>query len=639
VDRPVPAKLVVIGGALTGDVFPLDVDDATLGREASNTIAVSDVSLSRKHCGFSWHAGQWHLRDLGSSNGTFVNGVQVESHPLTRGDRISAGGNTLLFVPAAATSASSHPPRADLNENEPLPATSRLALDNAAYFERPPSGVASEPKRVEQGLRALLAISTAINNIRDEKQFHQRLLALLIEALPVAQAAILLSGPGAELIVEAVHPARSEGGIPISAATVREALSEKCGVLCADLSPSPRNLPGETAVPSGGAVMIVPIAVNDRSVGAIYLVARAGDAFQDHHLQLVTAVARIAATALENVRRVAVLERDTERLQSDLQLIHQMVGHSPAVRDVYNRIAKIARVDTTALIAGETGTGKELCARAIHLNSARARRPFVAINCAALSEALLESELFGHERGAFTNAFTQKKGKLEIADGGTVLLDEIGELAMPLQSKLLRVLQERELERVGGTHPIKVNLRILAATNRNLGDEVASGRFRQDLFYRLNVVAIELPPLRERRDDVPLLARHFLSLYAGKIGRSVTSISSAAMNALMSYDWPGNVRELENTIERAIVLGTTPEILFEDLPETLKDATGIPRSEAGRTLHARVLEAKREAVIDAHRKAAGNYTEAAKLLGVHPNYLHRLIRNLDIKATLERTEA
>ena len=271
--------------------------------------------------------------------------------------------------------------------------------------------------------------------------------------------------------------------------------------------------------PDSGSIMVVPIAVHDRSVGAIYLVARPGDAFQNHDLQLVTAVARIAATALENVRRVAVLERDTDRLQSDLQLIHQMVGHSPAVRDVYNRIAKVARVDTTALITGETGTGKELCARAIHLNSARARRPFVPINCAALSESLLESELFGHERGAFTNAFTQKKGKLEVADEGTVLLDEIGELALPLQSKLLRVLQERELERVGGTHPIKVNLRILAATNRNLADEVASGRFRQDLFYRLNVVAIELPPLRERRDDIPLLARHFVSLYAGKIGR------------------------------------------------------------------------------------------------------------------------
>jgi transcriptional regulator with PAS, ATPase and Fis domain len=226
-----------------------------------------------------------------------------------------------------------------------------------------------------------------------------------------------------------------------------------------------------------------------------------------------------------------------------------------------------------------------------------------------------------------------------MGDGGTVLLDEVGELAPPLQSKLLRVLQEREFERVGGIHPIKVNVRVLAATNRNLTDEVASGRFRQDLYYRLNVVAIELPPLRERRDDVPLLARHFLAVNAGKIGRPVQTISAAAMKALVNYDWPGNVRELENTIERAIVLGTTDEILFEDLPDTLTDAAQHMPPEDGRTLHAQVLAAKRQAVIEAHRAAARSYTEAAKLLGVHPNYLHRLIRNLNMKASLEGKES
>jgi transcriptional regulator with GAF, ATPase, and Fis domain len=637
VHRPVPAKLVVIGGALAGEVFTLNVEDTSLGRDASNTIAVADVSLSRKHCGFRWHTDQWHIRDLGSSNGTFVNGVQIDSHPLTKGDRITAGSSVLLYV-ADGTHPLPIAPAQPLREDAPLPVTSRLPLDNAAYLTAagPPSG---HEKRIEHGLRALLAISGAINSVTEERQLHRELLDLLFEAVPAAQGAILTVGSDRQLAVQVVHPEGARGALPISATTVRRVLDEKCGIVSSEEAQLSGGADATSGASTGArSLMIVPVAVQDRALGAIYL-ASSGGRFSDDHLQLVTAVARIAATALENVRRIGMLERNTERLQSDLQLTHQMVGQSAAVRSVYDRIAKLARVETTVLITGETGTGKELCARAIHLNSVRARRPFVAVNCAALSEGLLESELFGHERGAFTNAFTQKKGKLEIADGGTVLLDEVGELAPPLQSKLLRVLQEREFDRVGGVHPIKVNLRILAATNRNLADEVASGRFRHDLFYRLNVVAIDLPPLRERRDDVPLLARYFLGVNAGKIGRPVHTIAAAAMKALVDYDWPGNVRELENTIERAIVLGTTEEILFEDLPDTLTDGSEHARAEDDRTLHAQVLAAKRRAVIDAHRRAAGNYTEAAKLLGVHPNYLHRLIRNLNIKRTLEEAEA
>jgi Nif-specific regulatory protein len=350
------------------------------------------------------------------------------------------------------------------------------------------------------------------------------------------------------------------------------------------------------------------------------------------------AVGRIAAIAIDNIRQFAALEREAERLQADLRLTHEMVGESEAARRVYARIAKVARVDTTVSITGETGTGKEMAARAIHLNSARARRPFIAINCAALTESLLESELFGHERGAFTSAFTQKKGKLELADGGTVFLDEVGELAPGLQSKLLRVLQEREFERVGGTHRIKVDVRVLSATNRDLAAAAASRAFRQDLYFRLNVVSIHLPPLRERREDIALLARHFLSLYARKSGRRVTAISAAAMHCMLTYDWPGNVRELENAIERACVLGNGEEILPEDLPETVMEIAPAGHSSSPAGLHESVLETKRRSIIAAFRRAGGSYTETAKILGVHPNYLHRLIRNLDVKNALEGPE-
>jgi Nif-specific regulatory protein len=304
------------------------------------------------------------------------------------------------------------------------------------------------------------------------------------------------------------------------------------------------------------------------------------------------------------------------------------------MRDVYQFVSRVAPHESTVLIRGESGTGKELVARAIHRTSKRGNRPFVAINCAALTESLLESELFGHERGAFTGAITQKKGKIEIADGGTLFLDEIGELALTLQAKLLRVLQEREFERVGGTRPIKVDIRLIAASNRNLDEAVKSNLFRQDLFFRLNVVSIMLPPLRERRDDIPLLATYFVQKYARATDRRVVAISPEAHRLLKNYDWPGNVRELQNALERAVVLGSSDHIRPEDLPEALVENN--ESTDAGVTrYHDAVNTVKRQLILRAIEQAGGNFTEAAKLLDLHPNYLHRLVRNMDLRKDLK----
>jgi Nif-specific regulatory protein len=296
--------------------------------------------------------------------------------------------------------------------------------------------------------------------------------------------------------------------------------------------------------------------------------------------------------------------------------------------------ARVAKSDATVLITGETGTGKELVARSVHLNSARARRPFVAINCAALTETLLETELFGHERGAFTGAVAQKKGKLEVADGGTVFLDEVGELAAPIQSKLLRAVQLREFERVGGTRPVRVDVRFIAATNRSLREEVTAGRFRSDLYHRLNVVEIHLAPLRERRDDIAALASYFVDRFGRKSVRPVRGISPEALKYLTAYDWPGNVRELENALERAIVLGSSDHIMRDDLPDALLQLANVGGD--GPRFHQTIRRAKIDLILEAFREARCNYTEAAHLLGLHPNYLHRLIRNLDMKSTLEQ---
>ncbi|PYS46612.1 MAG: hypothetical protein DMF68_18645 [Acidobacteria bacterium] len=268
-------------------------------------------------------------------------------------------------------------------------------------------------------------------------------------------------------------------------------------------------------------------------------------------------------------------------------------------------------------------------------NSPRKSKAFVAVNCAALTETLLESELFGHEKGAFTGALVQKKGRLEIADGGTLFLDEIGEMSQLLQAKLLRVLQEREYERVGGTRTLKVDIRLITATNRDLEEAIRQGTFRRDLYYRLNVVSISMPALRERREDIPLLASYFVQKYSDRCNRRVTGISTEARARLTNYDWPGNVRELENAIERAIVLGTTEMILLEDLPEAALE-TAAPASGGVAKYHETVTEAKKQLILKAVEQAGGNYTEAAKLLGVHPNYLHRLIRNMNLRPELKK---
>jgi Nif-specific regulatory protein len=283
---------------------------------------------------------------------------------------------------------------------------------------------------------------------------------------------------------------------------------------------------------------------------------------------------------------------------------------------------------------GESGTGKELASRAIHLNSPRKSRPFVALNCAALTETLLESELFGHERGAFTSAVCQKKGLLEVAEGGTVFLDEVPELPPTLQAKLLRVLQEREFVRLGGTSSIKLNVRFIAATNKDLQRAVTGEKFRLDLFYRLNVVSITMPALREHPEDIPLLTDHFVSRYSARANRKVRGLSPAARACLAQYDWPGNIRELENAIERAIVIGNSDLILPEDLPDALADRA-LPISECTANFHDAVRDAKKHLILTALEQSQGSFTQAAKLLGLHPNYLHRLVSNLDLKATLK----
>jgi DNA-binding NtrC family response regulator len=300
-----------------------------------------------------------------------------------------------------------------------------------------------------------------------------------------------------------------------------------------------------------------------------------------------------------------------------------LVGQSHQMAEIYTLIARVASLDTTVLIQGETGTGKELVARAIHAASARAERPFVAIDCAALPEALFESELFGHERGAFTGALATRRGLLETSAGGTCFLDEIAELTPPLQAKLLRALQERAVRRVGGNEAIPVDVRIVAATNRDLHALVSTGEFRDDLYYRLNVVTIAVPPLRERGTDIPLLAQHFLEKFSAETGRPVKHLAAGTLALLASYQWPGNVRELEHAIERAVALAASEVLLPEDLPPHVRQVPApAPRLPAtGMTLD----EVKRWYILKVLDETGGNKVRAADLLGINRRTLYRIL--------------
>ena len=343
--------------------------------------------------------------------------------------------------------------------------------------------------------------------------------------------------------------------------------------------------------------------------------------FQGGHIALVV------QKALEKERLTREIEVLSEEIDKRYQLI---IGASLEMNRALDSARKAAISSATVLLLGESGTGKEVFAHAIHNWSERKDKPFVAINCVGLSRELLESELFGHEKGAFTGASELKKGKIELAHGGTVLLDEVGDISAELQTKLLRFLQEREFERVGGIKPISVDVRIIAATNRDLENALQTGQFRADLFYRLNVVPIALPPLRQRREDIPVLAAYFLQRFAVETKKRFTDISPDAAESLLNYDWPGNVRELANVIERAVVLGQGPELTLLDLPVNVVSAAPGPAIESS-NYHDAVDAYRRELIAKTLEQTQGSRAAAAKMLGLQRTYLSRLIKSLGIE--------
>ncbi len=617
-------RLTAIAGRLKGSVFTIEDLPVVIGRETAATLCIADASVSRRHSQIERENDHFVILDLESLNGTFINDVPVKRRALHHGDRVRIGDSQFLFLmhdgDVQVKSSEVHFDDGEIVSGSTL----QVRFNDALYL-------------MARDLSALMKVSTTINAIRGVEKLQETLLELLFEVVPAERGAILLTdgnpvGPETQFVsMFALDRRRGpDQKIKVSRTITRSVLHQGEALLINALDAkgieSTESLTGDRPA----SVLCVPIMMLDRMLGVLYLDAREPDAvFDKDHLQLVSAISAITAVAIENARHFEWLVSENQRLIADFGIEHNLVGESAPVREVLQFISKVAPTDSTVLLSGESGTGKELAARAIHLNSKRAGKAFMAVNCAALAESLLESELFGHEKGSFTGALGQKKGRLEIAEGGTVFLDEIGELSPALQVKLLRVLQEREFERVGGTRTIKIDIRLITATNKDLEEAVSQGTFRQDLYYRLNVVSLEMPPLRERPEDIPLLASYFAAKYGEKCNRKVSGISAEAQARLTAYDWPGNVRELENAIERAVVLGTTDRILPEDLPESVLESE--PSTTPATKYHDAVAQTKKQIILQAMQQTKGNFTEAAKILDVHPNYLHRLIRNLNLK--------
>lgn len=600
-----------------------------IGRDASNWICITDPSSSRKHCLFSRNGSELFLKDLESRNGTFVNGIPIRERILMHGDKIDVGDSSFLYLLQDDKTVASPYGFSDLG----VLSTTRLRTEDAKYLH--PQKLLSDTaftERISGGLETVLEFSRAVPSIRDAEALQQKLLEAVMENTPAERASVsLFDGETNEIISVCTRHRSLEGSqFHLSRTVLRLVVQDRSALLSNDVSQDPTIAESSDSLVSArvNSLIAVPLIAMDRLSGILYMDASDPKVhFDGGHLELTSALGNIAAVALDNLRYSAMLLQDQNRLLEDLRSERNMIGESPALLKVLGIIDKASGANSTILICGESGTGKELAARAIHLNSPRSGKPFVAVNCANLSETLLESELFGHEKGAFTGAHEQKKGKLEHAEGGTVFLDEISELAPPLQARILRVLQEREFERVGGTRTIKVDIRLVAATHQNIEEAIREGKFREDLFYRLNVIPIVMPPLRERREDIPLLVSYFASKHGTKCGRRMIGISPEARKCLVNYDWPGNVRQLENVIERAVVLGSENLIRAEDLPEEVVEGSALPVTKYQDLLK----QTKKKMILEALEQAKGNHVEAANILGVHPNNLRRMISVLKLK--------
>ncbi|MDA1232876.1 MAG: sigma 54-interacting transcriptional regulator, partial [Planctomycetota bacterium] len=574
------AFLLTWDGAIWRDVVRLRHGQVTtIGRSATNRIVLQDDACSRNHCEVFYSVGEWRVRDLGSRNGTNINGHSViGDEPVESGDVIGIGDCRLAFTTNLESTQFSPPDLATpvdqvtsataaafeiFQEPSILHRTAMPEFLATGNGQRTDTNYASE-------LAKLYRLGLEMGTARTRQQLTEVVLANLARETVASISAILLASPDAgvqpapaDLQVVAYDSRKDLPYRRVSDNLSRIVLSKREAILARDVGDHNQlsffDSLGEMKALS---VICAPIIALDRVLGLIHLYSSNPDNPLDKHdLEFTLAVSNQLAVSLTRLQErdslqtgLAQARNENKTLRQQLSEEQTLIGETSSVVDLRERMALIAETDASVLIRGESGCGKELIARSIHQQSPRCNGPFVCVNCAALNESLLESELFGHEKGAFTGAVDRKIGRFEQADGGTLFLDEVGEMSSSIQAKFLRVLEGYAFERIGGRKAIQVNVRIVAATNRDLEEAVEDGDFRKDLYFRLRVAEITASPLRERRDDIELLASAFLKKFVLKTGRVIKGFTDDAMELLRDYNWPGNVRELQNTIERTVIL-------------------------------------------------------------------------------------
>jgi Nif-specific regulatory protein len=582
-----PHLVVRKSGQLPYSVALADV--LRIGRHESNDLVLDDSQVSRRHATLTRKERGWELQDNGSRHGLVCNGTPVVNAMVRDGDKIQIG-NVLLEVHEG---------------------------DERTIVHHQVTEVRAANAPIDRRLALLFDVSRAIGAMGDTDAMLGEMLEAILDVLGCERALVGL-GDAERGITRKYSRVRGQAGadIVLSRAVLDATLVRRESVIVRDSESEARlrTLQREGIL----SAMAVPMGLSARPVGLLYVDDRRKTGqFSVDDLAYLTALGHLVSAALESAERFQRVEAIAESLGGATS---EIIGASEGMNRLRSTISKYgAAGHTNVLVRGESGTGKELVARALHESSVRSSKPFVTLNCAAIPEAMLESELFGHEKGAFTGAVAKKRGKFSLADGGTLFLDEIGDLALPAQAKLLRALQEGEIQSVGAEKAIHVDVRVVSATHKDLLKEIQAGRFREDLYYRLAVVEIDVPPLRDRGDDVALIARALMRRSAGVMGKRVEGFTEAALSALARHSWPGNVRELRNEIERAVINADGPLIDAPDLSPRLGAARPKPDQPRGRSLAEQFAElepTEKMLVEQAMTQAKGNLSEAARLLGV-----------------------
>ena len=625
------AKLIAQTGPNKGVIYELSDEPTVLGRDLDADIQVPHGKVSRHHARIASEDGRWTLTDLDSRNGTLVNGARVDQQALASLDEIVLGDTRFLFV--TDDDEQTDLPPEDTAWIRPTVAETVVG-DRIELLSRGRlSGSRDELQLANEALISLFRYSATVSEANTLPQLFERLVGAVEEAIGTDRVVPIVVDPDTAerkpWLRQASAFDRKLAELPVSRSIIDFAFDERLSVL----SHAPAEDERFRESPSIqlnriATAMCVPLRSGDNLLGAIYA-DRLGDAepFTRTHLELLTALAMPTVVAINNIRSTQALNRERQTLEREVRGQFHIIGDSPGILGLFDFIEKAAPLDSGVLLIGESGTGKELVARAIHYSGTRAKGSFEAVNCAALTETLLESELFGHVKGAFTGAHDDRAGRFELAHHGTLFLDEVAEMPPSSQSKLLRVLETGEFRRVGDVRDRHSDARVVAATNQDLKQLVDGKAFRQDLFYRLNVLTCQLPPLRDHITDLEALCDHFLDLFCHKCAKPRITLAVDTLAVLRAHPWPGNIRELRNLIERLVVLTNKKVIEPADLPPDV--VAGPPPTQAGPMVSLQDIE--RDHILRVLHHANGNKKEAASILGIDRSTLYAKIKAYHLK--------